>query len=768
MNFDEAKIRVGQLREQILTANFAYFNENREIIPEAIRDQLKKELIELETKFPELLESTSPTQKIGSPLTGKLPKIKHKTKKYSLSDAFNWEDLREFDLRVKRFFKLAENTEVEYSCELKLDGLNITLWYENGILQKAITRGNGEIGEDVTHTIKTCENLPLKISENLNLEVAGEVFIGKDDFEKINKKEIKKQQNKDLEQKNYSEIGFKNSRNLAAGTVRQLDPIIAAERKLQIFLYELGENNLDFNSKLKNKTIETTPQRGDATIVNSNLPENSSQIKNQLDFFKFLDLEKLPHEKDFKVCKNIEEVIKFCDHYTNSKNRENLFYDIDGIVIKIHDFSLRKRMGFTAKAAKYAIAYKFPAEQKYTKLLDIHYQVGRTGAITPVGILEPVDIAGSTVARATLHNPEEISRKKIKIGDTVIIHKAGDIIPEILEPIENLRTGEEIEIVFPKNCPECAVALDFSETIVRCRNTECAGKHRQNLFYFADILKIDGLGKRTIEALLELELIKTPADFWRLTPLDLASLPGFKLKKIENLLQALENKKILELSDIFAGLGIRLVGKENAKIFAKFFYDNFGEIDLAKFCKIIEGKNRELIKNNFGANGVTPQQGDATCINCNSFIAKFSLENLVNIDGIGEKVAEQFYSYLKSPLAQQIFCDFLELGLQLKFPQIAENSQKLTGKTFLITGSFEKFSRNELKQIIEKQGGKILSAVSKNLNYLLVGAKAGSKLKKAEELNNKLDQKINILDENKVIDFLEISRDFELSQVETR
>ncbi len=661
MNREEAKARIDQLRNQLQAAKTAYFNENKEIVPESVRDQLKIELIKLETQYPDLITPDSPTQRVGVPLDGKLPKIKHKNRKYSLTDSFNAEDLMEFDQKIKRFLKLEQIT---YSTELKIDGLNITCWYEKGLLQKAVTRGDGIEGEDVTHTIKTCENLPLQLPYPIDLEVAGEVFIARDDFEMIQKREP----NQD----------YANPRNLAAGSVRQLDPKTAESRKLQIFLYELG----DFLG------VDKTPLK---------VPKNQAEI------FKFFDALNLPHEPDFEVHNDIQSVIKICDHWSEKPNRKKVFYDIDGIVVKVHELELRARLGFTAKDAKYAIAFKFPAEEKYTKLLDVHFQVGRTGAITPVAILEPVEVDGSTVSRATLHNAEEIERKEILLGDTVIIRKAGDIIPEVLEPIKSMRKSEEKPIIFPTHCPECGTLIDTSEIVYRCPNQACPARQKANLIYFANILDIEGLGPRTIEALLALELIKTPADFWRLTQWDLAMLPGFKQKKIFNLLEALKQRKSLTLSEIFTGLGIRLIGSENAKLFARYFRDHHGEIDIKKLNKIID--------------------------------QKLEITEFKNIDGIGEKVALSFIGFLNSPFGKRIFLDLETVGITLHWEEPNQTQHpEISHKRFVITGSFETFSRDELKSLITRNGGKILSSLSAQTDILLCGEKPGSKLKKAEEL----------------------------------
>lgn len=679
MDKAQAQAQMDLLRDKIREANYAYFTQNREVVPESVRDQLKQELIALETAYPELITADSPTQRVGAALDSKLPKITHKNRKFSLGDAFNAEELIEFDERVKKFLKV---DEIEYSCELKVDGLNITLWYENGNLVRAITRGDGFIGEDVTHSIRTCENLPLTLTKKADLEVSGEVFIEKSDFETLKNRP---QTASGAETENY-----KNARNLAAGSVRQLDPKMAAERHLKIFLYELG--NSSFNS----------PPAG------RGLGEGLTQPTTQTSIFKLFNQLHLPHQPNtnFTLHNDIQSVINFCDQWSNPKEREKLNYDIDGIVIKVHRLDYRQRLGHTAKTAKYAIAFKFPAEEKFTKLLDVQYQVGRTGAITPVAILEPVDLAGSTVARATLHNREEIERKGVMIGDQVIVRKAGDIIPEVLEPIIDLRTGDEKKIVFPAHCPECEVALDLEETVARCENLDCPARHRQSLFYFANTLDIEGLGPKSIEAMLELNLVHTPADFWKLKPLDLATVPGFKRKKIENLISALEAKKQLTLSEIFTGLGIRLVGSENAKIFARYIKEHLESPTLAQLNNFLETFDVEALQDAF-----------------------------VHLEGVGEKVALAMTDYLNLNRTNKLFKDFEFVNIKLHWPEeVIDTNSIFTGKKFVITGSFETLSREEIKQMVTRGGGKILSAISGNADVLICGAKAGSKLKKAEDL----------------------------------
>ena len=685
---EEAQQRIETLISQINEVNKAYFTDDREILPESVRDQLKAELIYLEKQFPELQVPDSPSQRVGSALSEKLPKVTHKTQKYSLADAFDAVELQEFDERVKRFLK---TDSVEYSCELKLDGLNITLWYEKGKLEKAVTRGNGIEGEEVTHAIKTIRSIPLELDESIDLEVAGEVFINRSDFELINSRSALNQ-----------EEGFKNPRNLAAGSVRQLDPQIAADRNLQIFLYELGSTN-----------------------------KNDASICDQRSLFEFFDSKDLPYNPFLKVFPNINEVINFCDQWSDRSKHDALNYEIDGVVIKVHNFELRKRMGFTAKTAKYAVAFKFPAEQKYTKLLEVQYQVGRTGAITPVAILEPVDIAGSTVARATLHNQDEINRKGVKIGDTIIIHKAGDIIPEVLEPIISFRSGTESEIFVPTMCPECGKDVDTSETIYRCQNTACPARHRERLYYFANSLKIDGLGPSTIDSLLELNLLHSPADLWRLSPQDLALVPLFKEKRIFKLLDTLETRKTMTLSELFTSLGIRLVGSENAKILSDYFRQLYGEASLSMILEVLTSE-------------------------------PLAIKQLSDLDGVGSKVAESFFAFISSEIGLDLLNDFSKIGITLHWPLQNTAEGTFSGIKFLITGSFSGVSREELKKKISDQGGKILSSVSKNVDILVAGEKAGSKLKKCEELE------IEIWDEKKLIEQLRLNPSSQLEMQEAQ
>ena len=417
MDAQQAKQRIEKLREKILELNYQYFVLDQSEVEESVRDSLKRELIELETQFPQFITSDSPTQRVGAVISGKFEKLKHKTPKKSLADVFSADEIREWHERIQ---KMVPNQKIEFVAELKIDGLNITFQYEKGLLTNAITRGNGKEGEQVSHTVKTIKSLPLKLNREIDIEVSGEVFMPKKSFEKLNQE----QESKELPT-------FANPRNAAAGTVRQLDPQIAADRNLDLFLYHVDKNTI------------------------------SDEIHSQEEALKALKKLGLRVCSEYKVFNDIERVIEFCEQWHDKRSK--MPYEIDGIVIKVNDFAQQLKMGYTSKAPRYAVAYKFPAEQVSSQILDVGFQVGRTGAITPVAHLRPTFVAGSTVSRATLHNEDEIQRKDIRIGDTVIIQKAGDIIPEVVEVITDMRSGKEEKIIFPKGCPACSQPISRQE-----------------------------------------------------------------------------------------------------------------------------------------------------------------------------------------------------------------------------------------------------------------------------------------------------------------
>ncbi|MBP7898720.1 NAD-dependent DNA ligase LigA, partial [Candidatus Gracilibacteria bacterium] len=485
---EDAKYRIEKLRKKINELNYKYFVLDESEVEESVRDSLKKELKDLEGHYPEFITSDSPTQRVGSALSGRFAKIPHISKKWSLQDVFNEQELRDWMERIEKYLP---GQELSFIGELKIDGLNITLHYKSGQLEKAITRGDGEVGEDVTHTIRTIESIPLSLTEPVDLEVSGEVFMSKSAFERLNK-----------EMAEHEEEPFANVRNAAAGTVRQLDPQVAASRDLQAYMYELGANTLAAQPDSQSETLKAFQRLG------------------------------LRINPTYKILHTAEDIIKYRKSF--EEKRDSLDYDIDGIVVKVDDKTLWSRLGFTAKAPRYAVAFKFPAVQSTSQILDIQVQVGRTGTLTPVAHLKPTEVAGVTVTRATLHNEDEIARKDIRIGDTVIIQRAGDVIPEVVSVLTDLRTGHEKLFHFPKACPICGsdVARKEGEVAYRCTNSECFAQKSERLFHFVsrDAMNLDGLGEKVIVQLLENELINDHSDFYYLTAEDLMSLPLFKEK----------------------------------------------------------------------------------------------------------------------------------------------------------------------------------------------------------------------------------------------
>ena len=653
MNLEEAQHRVEQLRKEILQRNHEYFVLDESHVSEAVRDALKKELVALETEYPELITPDSPTQRVGAALSGRFPKVKHKSRKWSLADVFSLEELQDWEDRVEKGIG-----KVEFITELKLDGLNITLWYEKGILAKALTRGNGEEGEDVTHTIRTIKNLPLRLFEEVDIEVSGEVIIPKESFEVLRAE------------------GFANARNAAAGTVRQLDPEVTAGRDLQMFCYELG-----------------------ATTAAA--PLEQSEI---LKWFQKLGL---PTNKEFKVHDSAEASVAYLQEW--QEKRDELPYEIDGVVFKVNDKKKQEFLGWTAKTPRFAVAYKFPATQTTTVVEGITIQIGRTGAATPVAELRPVFVAGSTVSRATLHNEDEILRKDVRIGDTVIIQKAGDVIPEVVEVLQNLRPEDSRAYEFPTNCPLCDTLLvrPEGEAVRRCPNLECPGRKRESFIHFVSkhALDVDTLGEKVVDALLEFGFIHDLADFFTLTEAQLLELPFFKDKKAQNILKALEEKKRIELPRFIFGLGIRFVGEQVAK-------------DLS-----------EWLRNKTEETQFTPTQ-------FKEWLKNYTQEDLEGIQGFGERIAVSLAEWTSEPRHQVLLDKLTSVGLRLTWPEEGSRIEGISGKTFVLTGTLSR-PREDVKLQIEKAGGHVSSAVSAKTDYLLAGEEAGSKLDKANSLGVK-------------------------------
>ncbi len=670
MDTQQIKTKIEKLKDEIKKWNYHYFVLNETLFDEPVRDSLKRELKELEQEHPEFITPDSPTQRVGSALSGKFASVTHLTAKKSLEDVFSQEEIREWQ---KRITKLVPDEPIEYVCEAKIDGLNVTLHYEAGELVRAITRGNGSEGEDVTHTVKTIEVIPLTLTAPIDIEVSGEVFFSKKSFEAVN-----------AEQEKNGEDLFANPRNAAAGTVRQLDPQVAASRKLSFYLYEVGKNNID---------PEKTP-------------------KKQHEVLELLESLGLPVSPYVKRCSSIDEVISQCQEL--HAMRESIPFEIDGVVIKVNSRQQQQRMGFTAKTPRWAVAYKFPAAQVTTEVLDILIQVGRTGALTPVAVLKPVFVAGSTVSRATLHNEDEIAKKDVRIGDTVIIHKAGDVIPEVVRVLVELRTSNEVPFVFPKKCPVCESEVERveGEAAWRCTNSACFAQEREHVIHFVgkSAFDIDGLGEKVVVQLLEAGLIGDEADLFSLTEADLLTLPLFKEKRANKVIAALEKAKTVSASRFITALGIRHVGEGTAQ-------------DLARLCKSLSH--------------------DATSLSPSEFydiMHSLSKEQLLDVEGLGDIVASSVYDYFASPKAQHL-CEKLSTAhVNIIVTEVVKNTQ-LTGKKMVVTGSLKTLGREQVKDFIKKAGGVVQSSVSANTDYLVCGEEAGSKLEKAKELG------VTIIDE---------------------
>jgi len=664
-NFSEIQEKYTKLRNEIEYHNNLYYNEDNPIISDMEYDFLIRELKELEQKYPELLEynkngENSPTEKIGGTASEKFSKVRHRVPMLSLSNTYNISEIEDFDKRVKKII-LAENIEnnskeLEYILELKLDGLSISLIYENGMLVQAVTRGDGQVGEDVTENIREIPTIPKKLKENISLEVRGEIILPISSFNRINQ-----------EREDEGEDVFANPRNAASGTIRQLDKTIVAERGLDCYLYYLV-NAENYGIKTHLESIEYIEKLG---------------FKTTKIFEKYTDFKKLE-----------EAIDKWHD------DRKKLDYETDGLVIKVNNFSLYEKLGYTTKSPRWAIAYKFPAEQVKTKLMDVTFQVGRTGVITPVAELEAVNLSGSVVKRASLHNFDEIRRKDIKIGDNVIVEKAAEIIPQVVNVVFDDRTGKEIEIQEPANCPVCNSELAHEEGLValKCHNPLCPEKVKRQIAYFVsrDAMNISGLGDKIVEKFIELGKIKTIVDIYSLKEYreELENLEKMGQKSVDNLINNIEASKNRDFSKVLYALGIPFVGKFNANLLTKNF------------------ENIENLKNQ-------------------------SIENLLAVKGIGDKVAIAVNTFLNNENNWKIITDLQNIGLQFAInesdlKEIADNPIK--GKNFLVTGKLQKYKRNDIKDIILSKGGNYLSAVSKNLDFLITGEKAGSKLEKAEKL----------------------------------
>ena len=660
-----AQKRIEELINLINYHNEKYYNQDSPEIEDFEYDNLMKELIKLEEENPELKRNDSPSNRVGGKPLDKFEQVVHKIPMLSLSNAYSWEDLKDFDSRVRE----AVGSDVEYVVEFKIDGLSVGLNYNNGIFESGATRGNGIVGENVTKNLMTIKNIPLNIDEKGELTVRGEVYISKKDFEEINK--IQEEQDQPL---------YANPRNLAAGSLRQLDSKLTAKRPLDIFIFNLE----DINSKQFKTHSES------------------------LEYLKQLGFHVSP---EFKVFKTMDEIIEYIKYWT--EHREDLGFGIDGMVIKVNNLAQREQMGYTAKSPRWAIAYKFPAERKETKLLDIVVEVGRTGTITPTAVLEPIRLAGTTVSRATLHNEDYINEKDIKINDTVLVQKAGDIIPQVVEVIKEKRTGEEIEFKMPEECPVCGeptVRLE-GEAAVKCINISCPAQIRRGIIHFAsrEAMDIDGLGESIITLLLKQDLIKDISDLYYLKKEQISVLERMGDKSATNLINAINKSKENDLWRFINGLGIKLIGTKAAKILASEFKD---------LDKLMSATEQELI----------------------------------NLEEFGQTMADSVVEFFKEEKNISVIEKLKEAGVNTK---LIESDDEDIPKIFekmkiVLTGTLPTLKRNDAKEMIEKRGGKATSSVSKSTSFVLAGEEAGSKLTKANDLG------IKVIDEEKFLQLIEL------------
>ena len=644
MNKEQAKKRIDELNK--LTAYYAtkYYDDDAPEISDFEYDMLMNELKNLEREYPEFVSKNSLTQKVGGTVKEGFAKVEHEVPLQSLQDVFSFEEVEEFDKRMRK-----ESEDISYVVETKIDGLSVSLEYKNGEFIRGATRGNGQVGEDVTDNLKTIKHIPQKLKEPIDIIVRGEVFIGKEDFEKLN-------DSLDEDEK------FANARNLAAGSLRQLDSKIAGERPLDIFIFNVQKcTSKEFTSHYE--SLQYLKQIG----------FNINQV--------------------IIPCNTIAEVKSAIEKIGN--DRENLNFGIDGAVVKVDNLQLREKIGTTFKTPKWAVAYKYPPEQKETVIKDIICQVGRTGALTPMAILEPVVVAGSKISKTTLHNEDFIKEKDLRIGDRVIIQKAGDVIPEVVRAISEKRTGNETVFKMPKKCPVCGsdVIRVPGQAVNKCIGIECPARNLRNIIHFAskEAMNIDGLGEKVIEQLVDKGFISNIADIYSLTLEDIASLKKNGRKFAENLINAIKESKNNNLDRLINALGIEQVGTKSAKILAKKF------------------KTMDALSN-----------------------ADF--DTLTFVDDIGEITANSIREFFMQDQTKDLINKLKITGVNMEFQETEETDNRFLGKTFVLTGALEKYTRDEAGDIIEKFGGKVASSVSKKTSYVLAGEDAGSKLTKANDL----------------------------------
>lgn len=648
-----AEARIAELRKQIEHHNRLYYVEDRPEITDQEYDQLMRELQDLENLFPDMVTPDSPTQRVGGEPLPFFEKVEHKTPMLSLGNAFDEGDLRDFDRRVRQALG---DQPVHYVCELKIDGLAVSLRYENGLFVRGATRGDGQIGEDITQNLKTIRSIPLRLSRPLTLEVRGEAYMPKRAFEKLNQ-----------ERQERGEALFANPRNSAAGSLRQLDPKVAASRSLDTFIYGIGE--------IEGETVHSHSE-GLALLESLGFKVNPER----------------------RVFSDIEDVIAFVSGW--AEKRPHLPYEIDGMVIKVDSYAQQQELGTTAKSPRWAIAYKFPAEEAVTVLEGIEVSVGRTGAVTPTALLKPVSLAGTIVKRASLHNEEIIREKGLLIGDHVVVKKAGDIIPEIVAVLPERRTGDEYPFQMPTHCPECGSELVrfADEVALRCINPDCPALIREGMIHFVSrqAMNIEGLGEKVIAQLFGEGLIQSVADLYYLRERrdELLGLERMGEKSVDNMLAAIEASKENSLERLLFGLGIRLVGAKAARVLA----EHFGHLD-----RIMAATHDELTA----------------------------------IDEIGPKMADSIVTYFAMPQVHELVERLKAAGVNMAYKGVRPESVEglpLAGKTVVLTGTLASMTRQEAEEKIALLGGKVTGSVSKKTDLVIAGEKAGSKLEKAEKL----------------------------------
>lgn len=641
--------------------SYDYYVEDNPQISDTEYDTLYKQLEKLEQEYPEFILDNSPTQRVGDRVLDEFEKVIHKVPMLSLSNTFSIEDLRDFDSRIS---KLSSDDSIEYICELKIDGLAISINYENGKLVSAATRGDGIVGENVTENIKTIFSIPKTLKTKKSFEVRGEVYLPKKSFELLNK-----------EREENNEVLFANPRNAAAGSLRQLDSKITAKRRLSVFIYSVvGDENI--NSQKMALTVAA-------------------------------DLG-LPVNPNFKLCKTIDEVVDYIMYW--EEHKQDLPYEIDGIVIKVNSYSLQEEIGSTQKSPRWATAYKFPEEELATKLLDIELSVGRTGIITPVAVLNPINISGSTVSKASLHNKDIIDELDIHIGDMVVVKKAGEIIPKVVRVVEELRLANSEKYVMPNICPSCKSKTFTKEgdPFTRCLNLDCPEQNIRKIIHFAsrEALNIEGLGDKVVATLYEKGIIKHTIDLFSLDRNKLVELERMGDKSVDNLLNAIENSKQSSLDKVIFALGILNVGKKAGKILAE-YYKN-----LTNFSKA-------------------------------------TVDELLELPDIGLITAESIVDYLSNDNNLRFINELIEIGMNPQYEIQNKNTDNIfSGKTIVLTGKLVELTRNEAKEYLERFGAKVTGSVTSKTDYVIAGEKAGSKLAKAEQLG------IQVLSEDEFIDIM--------------